>query len=329
MNGRAYDYNLGRFLSVDPFIQSPGNSQSMNPYSYIMNNPLSGTDPSGYKACDADGSLKGCADDIEPGETKDIEQSQTGSRIKRKVGTIGKDKDGNVYVTSGNGKEGRQAIKGAMEAMKNIESIGSQANMTQTVGTSNSSISESHADVSQERAERGTADLAAADATLDIYDEIARESKNSFAGTADSLEEARQASANKFAPVANFAYREAGWLIVQLKDGTYAYTFPVVAEAGNLNGRTLSIGYVEGWSMVSNVVEGWHNHWDSNLQHSGADASWLLVSSNSGQPLGLIDYQGNSSLLHKRKLNTYKQRNGRYRLPQQVPRNKRDRKSVV
>ncbi len=50
MNGRVYDYNLGRFLSVDPFIQEPGNSQSMNPYSYIMNNPLAGTDPSGYRA---------------------------------------------------------------------------------------------------------------------------------------------------------------------------------------------------------------------------------------------------------------------------------------
>lgn len=48
MNGRVYDYNLGRFLSVDPFIQAPGNSQSINPYSYILNNPLSGTDPSGY-----------------------------------------------------------------------------------------------------------------------------------------------------------------------------------------------------------------------------------------------------------------------------------------
>jgi RHS repeat-associated protein len=53
MNGRVYDYNLGRFLSVDPFIQSPGNSQSMNPYSYIMNNPLAGTDPSGYTAIGA------------------------------------------------------------------------------------------------------------------------------------------------------------------------------------------------------------------------------------------------------------------------------------
>lgn len=53
MNGRAYDYNLGRFLSVDPVIQSPTNSQSMNPYSYIMNNPLAGTDPTGYMAIDS------------------------------------------------------------------------------------------------------------------------------------------------------------------------------------------------------------------------------------------------------------------------------------
>ena len=50
MNGRVYDYNLGRFMSVDPFIQEPGNSQSINPYSYIMNNPLAGTDPTGYVA---------------------------------------------------------------------------------------------------------------------------------------------------------------------------------------------------------------------------------------------------------------------------------------
>jgi RHS repeat-associated protein len=48
MNGRVYDYNLGRFMEVDPIIQSPLNSQSLNPYSYIGNNPLSGTDPTGY-----------------------------------------------------------------------------------------------------------------------------------------------------------------------------------------------------------------------------------------------------------------------------------------
>jgi RHS repeat-associated protein len=50
MNGRVYDYRLGRFLSVDPIISNPANSQSINPYSYIGNNPLSGTDPTGYDA---------------------------------------------------------------------------------------------------------------------------------------------------------------------------------------------------------------------------------------------------------------------------------------
>jgi len=50
MNGRMYDYNLGRFLSVDPFVAMPENSQAYNPYSYVMNNPLSYTDPTGYVA---------------------------------------------------------------------------------------------------------------------------------------------------------------------------------------------------------------------------------------------------------------------------------------
>lgn len=48
MGGRIYDQSLGRFLQADPFIQAPNYSQSYNRYSYIMNNPLSGTDPSGY-----------------------------------------------------------------------------------------------------------------------------------------------------------------------------------------------------------------------------------------------------------------------------------------
>ncbi|UXI67952.1 polymorphic toxin-type HINT domain-containing protein [Tahibacter amnicola] len=51
MGGRVYDYNLGRFLAVDPVIQAAMHSQSLNPYSYIMNNPLAGHDPSGYQSC--------------------------------------------------------------------------------------------------------------------------------------------------------------------------------------------------------------------------------------------------------------------------------------
>ena len=37
-----------RFLSPDPFIQFPEFDQSWNRYSYVLNNPLTFTDPSGY-----------------------------------------------------------------------------------------------------------------------------------------------------------------------------------------------------------------------------------------------------------------------------------------
>ena len=48
MNGRVYDPHLGRFLSADPFIQLPHSTQGLNRYAYVLNNPLSLTDPSGY-----------------------------------------------------------------------------------------------------------------------------------------------------------------------------------------------------------------------------------------------------------------------------------------
>jgi RHS repeat-associated protein len=48
MNGRAYDPLVARFLSPDPVMQQPGNTQNHNGYSYVLNNPLKYTDPSGY-----------------------------------------------------------------------------------------------------------------------------------------------------------------------------------------------------------------------------------------------------------------------------------------
>ncbi len=74
MNGRVYDYNLGRFLSVDPLLHE--GSQGINPYSYLMNNPLAGTDPTGY----------------EP-EKETIEVS--------KGAQVFSDADGNKYVSAG------------------------------------------------------------------------------------------------------------------------------------------------------------------------------------------------------------------------------------
>jgi hypothetical protein len=48
MNGRIYDAELGRFLSPDPFVQVPEYSQNFNRYTYVLNNPLSYTDPTGH-----------------------------------------------------------------------------------------------------------------------------------------------------------------------------------------------------------------------------------------------------------------------------------------
>jgi len=48
MNGRLYDPTLARFVSADPVIQAPYNLQNLNRYSYVLNNPLYYTDPTGF-----------------------------------------------------------------------------------------------------------------------------------------------------------------------------------------------------------------------------------------------------------------------------------------
>ncbi len=57
MNGRQYapkevplgdDPLIGRFLQADPIIQEPYNLQNFNRYTYVLNNPLAFTDPTGY-----------------------------------------------------------------------------------------------------------------------------------------------------------------------------------------------------------------------------------------------------------------------------------------
>jgi len=45
---RWYDSSLGRFIQADTIVPQPGNPQSLNRYSYVLNNPLRYMDPSGH-----------------------------------------------------------------------------------------------------------------------------------------------------------------------------------------------------------------------------------------------------------------------------------------
>lgn len=61
---RYYDAALGRFISADTIVPNPGNPQSLNRYSYGLNNPVKYIDPTGHSSCGQDGG--GCkADDID------------------------------------------------------------------------------------------------------------------------------------------------------------------------------------------------------------------------------------------------------------------------
>jgi RHS repeat-associated protein len=54
LNGRVYDPTIARFVSADPFVVAPYESQSLNRYSYTWNNPLNHTDPTGFCPDDND-----------------------------------------------------------------------------------------------------------------------------------------------------------------------------------------------------------------------------------------------------------------------------------
>jgi RHS repeat-associated protein len=105
MRGRLFDPRMGRFTGVDPVIQFPLSTQGLNPYSYLLNNPLAGTDPTGY-----------CADAEIDGDKVTCTVTPTGSRIATKVeGTIGK--NGQVTFSGSVNTVGGQVLVGSSTLM--------------------------------------------------------------------------------------------------------------------------------------------------------------------------------------------------------------------
>lgn len=134
MNGRAYDPDLGRFMSVDPFVAMPENGQSLNPYSYVMNNPLKYTDPSGYTPVDS--VPKGCDDNCKKirAEIKKKAKECNGSCVVKLVDGNGKEVDTYIVdngASKGGGSFGSGNTSSAgNESSNRPESTGSSTNTT-------------------------------------------------------------------------------------------------------------------------------------------------------------------------------------------------------
>ena len=106
MGGRIYDPRLGRFMSVDPFIQSQTSTQSQNAYTYVMNNPLSMIDPSGFSSCSVADAEKGiCSVQKFTDENGVFTHTVTTTNGKEGVTVTLADANGNV-IGSINGRKG-------------------------------------------------------------------------------------------------------------------------------------------------------------------------------------------------------------------------------
>jgi len=90
MLARYYEAGLGRFLSVDPVDGGPSNTQSWNRYSYVGNNPITNTDPTGQcidaADCMADAGEQGLRESILEGSPSIRQQALSGSNTELAIG---------------------------------------------------------------------------------------------------------------------------------------------------------------------------------------------------------------------------------------------------
>ncbi len=122
MNGRIYDPKLARFMQADPFIDGVTDSQGYNRYTYVRNNPLAYTDPTGFKRS---GGLKRWQKTARAAMGP-LGNSSTGRQVFQVVGSVLSFYCGpaaaacaaavSSVTTLGNGGNGRMAIEAGARA---------------------------------------------------------------------------------------------------------------------------------------------------------------------------------------------------------------------
>ncbi|MBV6401908.1 MAG: hypothetical protein CNIPEHKO_02211 [Anaerolineales bacterium] len=104
---RFYSPKLGRFLSADSLVPNPFNPQDYNRYSYVRNNPVRYTDPSGHM----------CSDPEDPTPTCDnsfLSTTKVGNKVVKGSGLdAGKPTSKAVKPKKGNGGGGGDPLGGA------------------------------------------------------------------------------------------------------------------------------------------------------------------------------------------------------------------------
>ena len=160
MNGRVYDPIAGRFLSADPFVQFPHSSQAHNRYSYVLNNPVSYTDPSGeivpllwvgvtlaYRAYSAVDSVSSAVDDFQTLASDDASTSEKAASVfslaANAVGVpkVVRDKAGKVFSTQKT-KSNRKRNNRSNSQAEKPDSNGSDGNTEKSGGNKEKSTSD-------------------------------------------------------------------------------------------------------------------------------------------------------------------------------------------
>jgi RHS repeat-associated protein len=99
MGGRVYDPDVQQFLSPDPYVQMPDNTQNLNRYVYCLNSPTMYVDPTGEKLKWWQGLLIGLGADVLSGGaisgaiitttvTNDLINSQFGYELQKQISPI-------------------------------------------------------------------------------------------------------------------------------------------------------------------------------------------------------------------------------------------------
>jgi hypothetical protein len=107
---------------VDPVIQFPTNSQSLNPYSYLMNNPMAGTDPTGYCMAETGTHIKSCVN-VSAKMEGDTTSRSLGSYNLRNPGDIARADRVAIPGLDRNGAAG-QTSSGTAGSSRSVSDVG-------------------------------------------------------------------------------------------------------------------------------------------------------------------------------------------------------------